>query len=96
MVTGVLVLLVTAAVLTGLYYGSRQFFFLGTDESGLVTLYRGVPYELPLSLDLYEEVYVSTVPARSIPARRRDRILDHQLRARGDAVDLIRGLERRR
>jgi serine/threonine protein phosphatase PrpC len=91
-----IVVVAMAAVLAGLYEGSRRFYFLGTDDSGVVTVYRGVPYELPLGAKLYEEEYVSTVPARSLPARQRQRVLDHQLRGRGDAVDLVRQLERGR
>jgi hypothetical protein len=34
------------------------------------------------------------MPARAIPARRRDRVLDHEWRSRDDAVDLVRALER--
>jgi PPM family protein phosphatase len=89
-----LVLAVLAAVLTGLYALSRQVYFIGTNDAGLVTLYRGIPYELPFGVDLYEEEYPSGVPARAIPDRRRDRVLDHEWRSREDAVDLIRALER--
>ena len=31
-----------------------QVYFVGTNDRGLVTLYRGVPYELPLGIDLYD------------------------------------------
>jgi PPM family protein phosphatase len=89
-----LVLAVLAGVVTGLYALSRQVYFIGTNDAGLVTLYRGIPYELPFGLDLYEEEYPSGVPARAIPDRRRDRVLDHEWRSREDAVDLIRALER--
>lgn len=89
--------LVVAAIVVGIYVGTRQFWFVGSNDTGLLTLYRGVPYELPLGLVLYSEEYVSSVPARTIrPRRRRDRVLDHQLRSRGDAVDLIRQYERAR
>ena len=67
---------------------------MGTNDAGLVTLYRGVPYELPLGLDLYDEQYASGVPARAIPAARRERVLDHDWRSREDAADLVRTLER--
>jgi PPM family protein phosphatase len=87
-------LAVLAGVVTGLYALSRQVYFIGTNDAGLVTLYRGVPYELPFGLELYEEEYPSGVPARAIPDRRRDRVLDHEWRGREDAVDLIRALER--
>jgi PPM family protein phosphatase len=88
------VLAVLAGVVTGLYALSRQVYFVGTNDAGLVTLYRGIPYELPLGIDLYEEEYPSGVPARAIPDRRRERVLDHEWRSREDAVDLIRALER--
>jgi PPM family protein phosphatase len=91
---GVAVLAVLAALLGGLYVLSRQVYFLGTDDAGLVTLYRGVPYELPFGLELYQEEYASGVPARAIPGRRRERVLDHEWRGREDAVDLLRALER--
>jgi serine/threonine protein phosphatase PrpC len=88
------VLAVLAGIVTGLYALSRQVYFIGTNDAGLVTLYRGVPYELPFGVDLYEEEYPSGVPARAIPDRRRERVLDHEWRSRDDAVDLIRALER--
>ena len=91
-----LTLVCLAAVGAGLYFASRQFYFLGTDDRGVVTLYRGVPYTLPLDIDLYTHEHASTVPARALPRRQRDAVLDHKLRARGDAVDLIRALERTR
>ena len=47
------VLAVLAGIGTGLYALSRQVYFLGTNDAGLVTLYRGIPYELPFGVDLY-------------------------------------------
>jgi PPM family protein phosphatase len=87
-------LAILAAVGTGLYALSRQVYFIGTNEAGLVTLYRGVPYELPFGVDLYEQEYASGVPARAIPGTRRKRVLDHEWRGRDDAEDLLRTLER--
>jgi serine/threonine protein phosphatase PrpC len=94
LVRGLAVLVVLAAAVTGLYALSRQVYFIGTNDAGLVTLYRGVPYELPFGVDLYEEQYASGVPARAIPNRRRERVLDHEWRGREDAADLVRALER--
>ncbi|MGZ5338269.1 MAG: Stp1/IreP family PP2C-type Ser/Thr phosphatase [Thermoleophilaceae bacterium] len=91
---GLAALVLLAAVIAGLYALSRQVYFVGTNDAGLVTLYRGVPYELPFGLNLYEEEYASGVPARAIPDRRRERVLDHEWRGREDAVDLLRALER--
>jgi protein phosphatase len=93
-VKALLALAAVAAVIGGLYALSRQVYFIGTNSAGLVTLYRGVPYELPFGIDLYEEEYASGVPARAIPDSRRERVLDHEWRGREDAVDLLRALER--
>ncbi len=93
-VTAAAVLLVVAAVVVGFWVGSRQFYFVGTDDRGLVALYRGLPYELPLGLELWEREYSTGVPARFLPESRRDTVLDHRLRGKGDAADLIKQVER--
>jgi PPM family protein phosphatase len=95
-----LLAIVLLAVLTGATIGAvaaiRNVYFLGQDDRGLVALYRGVPYELPLGIDLYETQYVSSVPARTLSSLQRRRLLDHQLRSRDDAADIVRELERGR
>jgi PPM family protein phosphatase len=97
LLTAAVALLFAVALVVGIYFGSREFYFVGTNERGLVTLYRGLPYDLPLGVELYGEEYVSTVPARSIePSERREEIIDHRLRERGDAIDLLRQLEQGR
>ena len=94
-ITVAVALLVLAAVIAGLYVGSRQFWFIGTDSRGQIALYRGLPYDLPFGISLYSKERGSTVPALAITNKRqRDRVLDHQLRSHGDAVDLVRQLER--
>jgi len=93
-VAAIVVTLVVGAVLVGFWVGSRQFYFVGTDDRGLVALYRGLPYELPLGIELWERQYSTGVPARFLPESRRDRVLDHRLRGKGDAVDLIKQVER--
>ena len=90
-----LALLALAAAAVGLWAGSRQFYFLGTDERGVIALYRGLPYELPFGIDLYTKEYSSDVPASAIEDRRqRDNLLGHKLRSHGDAVTRLRQLER--
>lgn len=87
-------LVLMAALLAGGWFASRQVWFLGENDRGLVTLYRGLPYDLPLGLSLYSEEYVSAVPVDSIePTERRAEIVDQELREHGDAVDLMRQLE---
>jgi PPM family protein phosphatase len=90
----VLGLVVIAGVIGGLYLASRQVYFVGTNDGGLVTVYKGIPYELPFGINLYQQDYASGMPARAIPASRRERVLDHQWRSRDDAVSLVRALER--
>jgi protein phosphatase len=87
-------LVVLAVVLVGGVLGARQIYFVGTNDAGFVTTYRGLPYELPLGLELYSQQYASSVPARTIPGSRRERVLDHEWRSRDDAEDLVRQLER--
>jgi protein phosphatase len=94
LLTGGLGLLAIAALLAGLYAASQQFYFVGTNDRGAVTLYRGVPFDLPLGIDLYSERYATTVPAMSIqPPPRRAAIVDERLRSRTDAQDLVRQVE---
>jgi protein phosphatase len=84
---------IVAIAIGAVYVVSRNVYFVGTNNDGLVTLYRGLPYDLPLGVHLYSARYVSGVPALSVPPRRRDRVLDHQLRSRSDASDLIKSLD---
>jgi protein phosphatase len=77
----------------GAWIGSRAVFFVGTDSRGIVTVYRGLPYDLPGGVHLYETFYTSGVPAAELPADRRKRILSHKLRSQSDASDLVRKLE---
>jgi protein phosphatase len=79
---------------TGAVVGSMNVYFLGTDEHGLVTVYRGLPYEFPLGLNFYTKDYVSTKPASELPPRTRDAVFDHKLRSRADALDLVSQVER--
>jgi protein phosphatase len=87
------VLVVLAALAFGAWYGNHQVWFLGTDESGRVALYRGLPYELPFGINLYEERYASPIQTRSLPPRRREAATGHDLRSRDDAVSLVEDIE---
>ena len=85
---------VIAAVALGAWFGNRQIWFLGTDESGRVALYRGAPYELPFGVDLYSQRYASPVQTGSLPPKRQDAVSGHKLRSRSDAVSLIEDIEK--
>jgi protein phosphatase len=84
---------VLAAVAIGVYAGITSVYFVGTDDQGRVALFRGLPYELPLGLDLYRTEYRSGIPASELAPARRKTLLDHKLRSHDDAVDLVRQLE---
>jgi PPM family protein phosphatase len=85
--------LILAIAVGALVVVTRSVYFVGTNDDGLVTLYRGLPYDLPAGVRLYTPRYVSGVPALSVSGPRRKRVLDHQLRSRGDAADLIKSLD---
>jgi protein phosphatase len=87
------VVVVLGALAFGAWYGNRQVWFLGTDDSGRVALYRGMPYELPFGIKLYDERYASPIQTSSLPPRRQDAVTGHDLRSRGDAVSLVEDIE---
>ena len=75
------------------YLASRQLFFIGTNSQGIVTVFRGFPYDLPLGIRLYETYYVSGLPAQSVPAARRSDLFNNDLRSQTDAINLVRSAE---
>ena len=93
-IIGIAVASVIALLVAAGWQSSRAVFFLGTNGSGIVTVYRGLPYELPFGIDLYERWYTSGVPAGVVPQSQRAKLLDHQLRTKRDASDLVSSLER--
>ncbi len=88
-------LIVVAIVGAALWTASRAVYFVGVDdESQVVTIYRGLPYELPFGIELYGRYYPSGVSLAQVPTARRDTFTDHKLRSKDDAEDLVRQLER--
>jgi len=88
-----ILLVILFPVGVGAYFASQTVYFVGTDSNGFVTLYRGLPYELPGGLKLYTENFVTGVNADQLPAGRRSQLLDQKLRSRDDGVDLVRQVE---
>ncbi|HEV3318385.1 MAG TPA: Stp1/IreP family PP2C-type Ser/Thr phosphatase [Solirubrobacteraceae bacterium] len=78
---------------SGAYLAAQSVYFIGTNARGLVTLYNGVPYQLPGGIKLYSSDYVSGVSASTLSAARRRTLLDHSLRSEAKATELIRSLE---
>jgi protein phosphatase len=95
-VAGVLAAFAVVLLLVGgLFVATRQAWFLGTDPAGRVALYRGLPYELPLGINLYTLKYSSAIQTGSLPAQRQRSVTDHSLRSEDDATSLIEDIESR-
>jgi protein phosphatase len=98
--TPVAALMATVTVLAligaGGYLATRELYFVGTNAQGIVTIYRGLPYDLPFGVPLYETYYVSGVPATVVPAARRAKLLNNNLRSQSDATSLVMDLEQGR
>lgn len=86
-------LTVLGVILAAAYLASQSVYFVGTDANGLITIYQGLPYQLPAGIDLYTVDYVSGVSASQLTSQRRRSLLNHKLRSEGDVSRLIRELE---
>ncbi len=86
-------LVVVGVLLAGAYLALQSVYFIGTNQRGLVTMFNGLPYELPGHIKLYTSDYVSGVSASTLPSARRQALLDHSLRSEADAAELMRQLE---
>jgi len=85
-------------LLAAFWLATRQVYFVGVDESrgSVVTLYHGLPYDLPLGIRLYSPVRHSGVTFENVPAQRRSTFTDHKLRSKDDAENLVLQLEQGR
>jgi PPM family protein phosphatase len=97
--SGGFVLLTVAVILpllVGAWLATRAVYFVGTEPGPgrPVAIYRGLPYELPFGIELYETYYESGVPLADVPENRRAGFTDHKLRTRDDAEDLVIRLEK--
>jgi len=87
-------LVVLSIVLVSSWVATRAVFFLGTDDEGFVTVYQGVPYDLPAGVALYSESYVSGLTAAQLSRGERAVVTEHKWRSRDDALAEVRRLER--
>ena len=91
---GTLLLVVLVFVVaSAAFLASQAVYFVGSDEEGFVTVYQGVPYELPAGIDLYREDYTSGLNISQLPPAQRQTVGEHQMRSLADANDLVRQLE---
>lgn len=89
----VVVVVVLGVLASAAYLAFQSVYFIGTNQRGLVTVFNGLPYELPGKIKLYKVEYVSGVAASTLTPTRRGALLDHSLRSESDAAELIRQLE---
>jgi protein phosphatase len=83
------------AVLALAVVAVRSVYFLGTDSGGRVSLYRGLPYDLPLGIDFYSKQYSIAVQTDTLSPERQKVVTEHTMRSHGDAVDIIDDIEQR-
>ena len=81
-------------LLLGAFIASQSVYFVGTNDDGFVTLYRGLPYDLPAGVDLYTANFVSGVTTGELPTTVQKTVTSHELRSRTDGEDLVRQVER--
>jgi protein phosphatase len=89
----ILVLFLVACVVLGAYYASQSVYFVGASDDGFVTVYRGVPYDLPAGVDLYSVNYESGVPVDELTPAQEKTVTEHAVRSKDDAQDLVKQLE---
>ena len=80
-------------VVGGAFLFARSLYFLGTNDSGNVALYRGLPYELPLGVNLYSEQSSIPVQVGTLSEERQQAVTEHDLRGEDDATSLIEDIE---
>jgi serine/threonine protein phosphatase PrpC len=92
----VIAVILLAMVLGGFWLATQAVYFVGTDpdRGDTVTIYRGLPVDLPLGIELYTRYQGSGVTLQSVPAARRKTFTDHKLRSKDDAENLVIQLER--
>jgi protein phosphatase len=89
----ILVLFLLACVLLGGYYASQTVYFVGASNDGFVSVYRGLPYDLPAGLKLYSVNYESGAPVDELTPAQRHTVTSHTLRSKDDAQDFVKQLE---
>jgi protein phosphatase len=93
---GLLVVALFAFVVAaGFWTASRVVYFIGSDpqHGDAVTIYQGLPYELPFGVRLYSRHAGSGVTLPEVPRARRATFTDHKLRSLDDAESLVNALE---
>ena len=90
------VLAIVALILAGGWMATRAVYFVGTDprDDRTIAIFRGLPYDLPLGIELYDYYRGSGVTIDDVPPARRKTFTDHKLRSKDDVENLVIALER--
>jgi serine/threonine protein phosphatase PrpC len=90
------ILIVILLVGSGFYLATQAVYFIGADAArgNEITIYNGLPIDLPLGIDLYRRYQGSGVTLDTVPAARRTTFTDHKLRSKDDAENLVIQLAR--
>jgi protein phosphatase len=89
-------LVIVFLILAGGWMATRAVYFVGTDprDDRTIAVFQGLPYDLPLGIQLYTRTASSGVTIDSVPPDRRKTFTDHKLRSKDDAENLVTALER--
>ncbi len=90
---GLAALTAVGLVVFGLLLATQAVYFVGADREGQVAIYNGLPFSLPLGIDLYSEYFVSGVTTVELSAGERARLFNDELRSQASATGLVRALE---
>jgi protein phosphatase len=89
----VVTVIIAVPVLGGAVIAMQAVYFLGATPDGSVAIFKGLPYRLPLGINLYTTEYVTGLTINQMPVGRRNLVVDHKLRSHDDARDLAKQLE---
>jgi protein phosphatase len=92
----IVTLVIVFLILAGGWMATRAVYFVGTDprDDRTIAVFQGLPYDLPLGIELYTRTASSGVTIDSVPPDRRKTFTDHKLRSKDDAENLVTALER--
>lgn len=91
----IFLILIGVPVVSGMLLALRAVYFIGTDpaDGRTITVFRGLPYELPGGMKLYQRYGGSGATIDTVPPARREAFTNHDLRTRDDAIELVEQLE---
>jgi protein phosphatase len=92
----IVTLAIVFLILAGGWMATRAVYFVGTDprDDRTIAIFQGLPYDLPLGIELYSRYAGSGVTIDDVPPARRKTFTDHKLRSKDDAENLVIALER--